>query len=154
MGIQNKIAQYRACRRGVSHCTFNPEGPGVVRIHLLPPKFTIFVPGTGTMPSIAAAPVAAAAAVPALVPAPVPAAAEPAAARRIPSAPKFDAFPLPNNSDPCPGEQAVPRDFVYARDLLHLLFCGASFFVKRRYNRGCERKVLSIWNALTLFATW
>ena len=42
MGLQNKIAQYRAYRRGVSHCTFNPEGPGVVRIHLVPPRFRLF----------------------------------------------------------------------------------------------------------------
>lgn len=42
MGIQNKIAQYRAYQKGVSHCTFNPEGPGVVRIHLIPPKFRLF----------------------------------------------------------------------------------------------------------------
>ena len=42
MGIQNKIAQYRAYKNGVSHCTFNPEGPGVVRIHLIPPKFRLF----------------------------------------------------------------------------------------------------------------
>ncbi len=42
MGIQNKIAQYREYKSGVSHCTFNPEGPGVVRIHLIPPKFRIF----------------------------------------------------------------------------------------------------------------
>jgi radical SAM protein with 4Fe4S-binding SPASM domain len=41
MGIQNKIAQYREYRNGVSHCTFNPEGPGVVRIHLIPPKFRL-----------------------------------------------------------------------------------------------------------------
>ena len=41
MGIQNKIAQYRAYKQGVSHCTFNPEGPGVVRIHLIPPKFRL-----------------------------------------------------------------------------------------------------------------
>lgn len=41
MGIQNKIAQYRAYKKGVSHCTFNPEGPGVVRIHLIPPKFRL-----------------------------------------------------------------------------------------------------------------
>ena len=33
MGLQNKIAQYREYKNGVSHCTFNPEGPGVVRIH-------------------------------------------------------------------------------------------------------------------------
>ena len=42
MSIQNKIAQYRAYKNGVSHCTFNPEGPGVVRIHLIPPKFRLF----------------------------------------------------------------------------------------------------------------
>ena len=42
MGIQHKIAQYRAFRSGVAHCTFNPEGPGVVRIHLIPPKFRLF----------------------------------------------------------------------------------------------------------------
>lgn len=42
MGIQNKIAQYRAYKNGVSHCTFDPEGPGVVRIHLIPPKFRLF----------------------------------------------------------------------------------------------------------------
>lgn len=42
MGIQNKIAQYREYQNGVSHCTFNPEGPGVVRIHLIPPKFRLF----------------------------------------------------------------------------------------------------------------
>ena len=43
MGIQNKIAQYREYKNGVSHCTFNPEGPGVVRIHLIPPKFRLFL---------------------------------------------------------------------------------------------------------------
>lgn len=42
MGIPNKIAQYREYKNGVSHCTFNPEGPGVVRIHLIPPKFRLF----------------------------------------------------------------------------------------------------------------
>lgn len=42
MGIQNKIAQYRAYKNGVRHCTFDPEGPGVVRIHLIPPKFRLF----------------------------------------------------------------------------------------------------------------
>ena len=41
MSIQNKIAQYRAYKSGVLHCTFNPEGPGVVRIHLIPPKFRL-----------------------------------------------------------------------------------------------------------------
>ena len=42
MGLQNKIAQYREYKKGVSHCTFDPEGPGVVRIHLIPPKFRLF----------------------------------------------------------------------------------------------------------------
>ena len=42
MGLQNKIAQYREYKNGVSHCTFNPEGPGVVRIHLIPHKFRLF----------------------------------------------------------------------------------------------------------------
>lgn len=42
MGLQNRIAQYREYKNGVSHCTFNPEGPGVVRIHLIPPKFRFF----------------------------------------------------------------------------------------------------------------
>lgn len=39
MGLLNKIAQYREVKGGVKHCTFNPNGPGVVRIHLIPPKF-------------------------------------------------------------------------------------------------------------------
>lgn len=42
MGLLNKLAQYREYRSGVSHCTFNPEGPGVVRIHLIPPRFRLF----------------------------------------------------------------------------------------------------------------
>ncbi len=42
MGLQNRIAQYREYKNGVAHCTFNPEGPGVVRIHLIPPKFRLF----------------------------------------------------------------------------------------------------------------
>ena len=41
MSIHHKIAQYRAYKSGVLHCTFNPEGPGVVRIHLIPPKFRL-----------------------------------------------------------------------------------------------------------------
>ena len=41
MGLQNRIAHYRAYKNGVNHCTFNPEGPGVVRIHLIPPKFRV-----------------------------------------------------------------------------------------------------------------
>ena len=42
MGLQDKIAHYKEFKQGVSHCTFNPEGPGVVRIHLIPPKFRLF----------------------------------------------------------------------------------------------------------------
>lgn len=42
MGLINKIAQYRELKSGVKHCTFNPNGPGVVRIHLIPPKFNLF----------------------------------------------------------------------------------------------------------------
>ena len=38
----NKIAQYKELKSGVKHCTFNPNGPGVVRIHLIPPKFNLF----------------------------------------------------------------------------------------------------------------
>ena len=45
MGFKNKIAQYREYQNGVNHCTFNPEGPGVVRIHLIPPKFRLFRSG-------------------------------------------------------------------------------------------------------------
>lgn len=41
MGIQNKIAQYKEYKNGISHCTFNPDGPGVVRIHLIPPKYRL-----------------------------------------------------------------------------------------------------------------
>lgn len=37
----NKIAQYKELKSGVKHCTFNPGGPGVVRIHLIPPKFKL-----------------------------------------------------------------------------------------------------------------
>ena len=42
MRLFNKIAQYREYKGGVKHCTFNPDGPGVVRIHLVPPKFRLF----------------------------------------------------------------------------------------------------------------
>ena len=41
MGFLNKIAQYKEHKSGVKHCTFNPDGPGVVRIHLIPPKFKL-----------------------------------------------------------------------------------------------------------------
>lgn len=46
MSIQNLFAQYRQNKKGISHCTFNPEGPGVVRIHLVPPKFRLFADRT------------------------------------------------------------------------------------------------------------
>jgi len=42
MNITNKLAQYREYKSGVKHCTFNPNGPGVVRMHLIPPKFRLF----------------------------------------------------------------------------------------------------------------
>lgn len=42
MGLLNKIAQLKEYKGGVKHCTFNPYGPGVVRIHLIPPKFKLF----------------------------------------------------------------------------------------------------------------
>ena len=42
MSIRNKIAQYHEYKHGVSHCTFNPGEPGVVRIHLIPPRFRLF----------------------------------------------------------------------------------------------------------------
>lgn len=42
MGLKNKIAQYKEWKSGVKHCTFNPDNPGVVRMHLVPPKFNIF----------------------------------------------------------------------------------------------------------------
>lgn len=41
MGIKNKLAQYKEYKNGITHCTFDPEGPGVVRIHLVPPKFRL-----------------------------------------------------------------------------------------------------------------
>ncbi len=41
MLLQNKLAQYKAYKNGIKHCTFNPNGPGVVRIHLIPPKFKL-----------------------------------------------------------------------------------------------------------------
>ncbi len=42
MGLRNKLALYRDYQRGVRHCTFDPQGPGVVRIHLIPPRFHPF----------------------------------------------------------------------------------------------------------------
>lgn len=34
----NKIKQYLKAIDGISHTTFNPNGPGSVRVHLIPPK--------------------------------------------------------------------------------------------------------------------
>ncbi len=42
MALFGKLAQYRAWRAGVKHCTFDPEGAGVVRIHLVPPRPRLF----------------------------------------------------------------------------------------------------------------
>ncbi len=42
MSIRNTIAQYHAWRQGVVHTTLNPEGPGAVRIHLIPPRWRLF----------------------------------------------------------------------------------------------------------------
>ncbi len=42
MSFKNKLAQRREWKKGVKHCTFDPMGPGVVRIHLIPPKFSLF----------------------------------------------------------------------------------------------------------------
>lgn len=42
MGLFNKFGQLKEYKEGIQHCTFNPDGPGVVRIHLIPPKFRWF----------------------------------------------------------------------------------------------------------------
>lgn len=42
MGSFNKLGQLKEYKRGVNHCTFDPNGPGMVRIHLIPPKFRLF----------------------------------------------------------------------------------------------------------------
>lgn len=42
MGLTNFIAQRKAWKKGVAHTTLNPEGPGCVRIHLIPPKWSAF----------------------------------------------------------------------------------------------------------------
>lgn len=36
--MTKKLKEYLASIHGVTHTTFNPKGPGVVRIHLIPPK--------------------------------------------------------------------------------------------------------------------
>ncbi len=42
MSIFHLISNVKQHKKGIVHCTFNPEGPGVVRIHLVPPKFNLF----------------------------------------------------------------------------------------------------------------
>ena len=42
MSLHNVLTHYIQHKNGISHCTFNPDGPGVVRIHLLPPRFRFF----------------------------------------------------------------------------------------------------------------
>ncbi len=42
MSLHNVLTHYKQHKNGITHCTFNPNGPGVVRIHLLPPKFRFF----------------------------------------------------------------------------------------------------------------
>ena len=42
MGLFNIRAQKKEWEKGVRHCTLNPNGPGVVRIHLVPPRFRWF----------------------------------------------------------------------------------------------------------------
>ena len=39
MSLCNTLAQFRAYQKGVVHTTLNPEGPGAVRIHLVPPRW-------------------------------------------------------------------------------------------------------------------
>ena len=39
---KRELAKYRAWKEGVVHTTLNPEGPGTVRIHLIPPKWRLF----------------------------------------------------------------------------------------------------------------
>lgn len=43
MGLRYELAAHRAWKTGVLHTTLNPEGPGCVRIHLIPPKWSPFV---------------------------------------------------------------------------------------------------------------
>ncbi|MBS5063411.1 MAG: radical SAM protein [Hungatella hathewayi] len=42
MGLKHELAAHRAWKAGVVHTTLNPEGPGCVRIHLIPPKWKPF----------------------------------------------------------------------------------------------------------------
>lgn len=42
MSLKSNRARRAAWEAGVKHCTFDPEGPGVVRIHLIPPVYHPF----------------------------------------------------------------------------------------------------------------
>ena len=42
MSIKSKIMSYRLWKSGVQQCTFDPEGNGAVRMHLIPPRFSLF----------------------------------------------------------------------------------------------------------------
>ena len=42
MSLQSNRARRAAWKGGVKHCTFDPDGPGVVRIHLIPPVYHPF----------------------------------------------------------------------------------------------------------------
>ena len=42
MSLKTNRARRAAWEQGVKHCTFDPQGPGVVRIHLIPPAYRPF----------------------------------------------------------------------------------------------------------------
>lgn len=42
MSLKSNRARLAAWENGVKHCTFDPDGPGVVRIHLIPPVYRPF----------------------------------------------------------------------------------------------------------------
>ena len=42
MSLKSNRARRAAWEAGVKHCTFDPDGPGVVRIHLIPPIYRPF----------------------------------------------------------------------------------------------------------------
>lgn len=42
MSLKSNRARRAVWEAGVKHCTFDPEGPGVVRIHLIPPVYRPF----------------------------------------------------------------------------------------------------------------
>ena len=50
MSISKRVLKYaRENFTGIMHTTLNPEGPGVVRIHMIPPKYN----ETELQPSVA-----------------------------------------------------------------------------------------------------